>query len=409
MPSLTLIQLISEQTIQNLLPILRLRPGKLVHLVTPKTAARSATLQAAAKAAGLSPRLETIQLSSMPNIAECYHAVNEYLAAAKEKEQVVVNFTGGTKLMSIGAYAASQIHKVPSLYVDTADACFTDGASSPEMATLLDNDWSFTPIRKQLRVDVLAIANGVPRVTQGKAWEPMLPLAEHLFHHIKEEQATLLAFFGSGGLFPNGKEPRSPQEWLPTLDKPILLPRTVAELAIDAAMFRPGQSEGEILLPDHTRSELQALANSQSHAFGDRYFKAVAPLQLSTAFLTGAWWEVIVCDAASKSGLFRDLRWSTQVGDRNGPDTEEDVLGIDGVELLYINCKRGGHKARLLPLLEEVRARAATIGGTFNRRFLAILQPPKDKVARNLYQQANKLGIRIVTGNDIYDPAAFAR
>ena len=82
---------------------------------------------------------------------------------------------------------------------------------------------------------------------------------------------------------------------------------------------------------------------------------------------------------------------------------------MDGVELLYINCKRGGSKARLLPLLEEVRARAATIGGSFNRRFLAVLQPPQGKVAANLQQQAAKLGIRLITGDNVYQPGIFAR
>jgi hypothetical protein len=163
------------------------------------------------------------------------------------------------------------------------------------------------------------------------------------------------------------------------------------------------------LLPDAPRIELEYLANHQVPDFTARYFKAVALIQHAAAFLSGAWWEVIVSDAAHKSALFRDLRWSAQVGDRNGPDTEEDILGVDGVELLYINCKRGGAKARLLPLLEEVRARAATMGGSFNRRFLAVLQPPQGKVAANLQQQATKLGIHLITGNNVYQPGIFSR
>lgn len=405
----TLIQLISEQTIQNLLPILRLKPQKLVHLVTPKTASRSAVLKAAAKAAGIDPELESIQLSAMPDIPECFNAVTEALSKTREGMQPVVNFTGGTKLMSIGAFAAAQTKKVPSLYVDTQDACFVDGATSPEMNALLASDWSFTPIRNQLRVDVLGIANGVSRITGGKPWQPMLPLAEHLFNHIADEEATHAAIYGSTGLFPKGMEPRTPKDWLPVLDKPIRLPRPVGLLAIEAALVRSGPSDSEVLLPDATRAELEHLVNHQVPDFAARYFKAVAPMQHASAFLTGAWWEVIVSDAAQKSGLFRDLRWSAQVGDRNGPDTEEDILGVDGVELLYINCKRGGAKARLLPLLEEVRARAATMGGSFNRRFLAVLQPPQGKVAANLQQQAAKLGIRLITGENVYQPGIFVR
>lgn len=409
MQSTTLIQLISEQTIQNLLPILRLKPQKLVHLVTPKTAARSAVLKAAAKAAGIDPELESIQLSAMPGIPECFNAVTEALSKTKEGMQPVVNFTGGTKLMSIGAFAAAQTKKVPSLYVDTQDACFVDGATSPEMNALLAGDWSFTPIRNQLRVDVLGIANGVSRITSGKPWQVMLPLAEHLFNHIADEEATHAAIYGPTGLFPKGLEPRTSKDWLMVLDKSISLPAPVAQLAIEAALVRPGPSDSKVLLPDACRAELDFLAHHQVPDFATRYFKAVAAIQHAAAFLTGAWWEIIVCDAAQKSALFRDLRWSAQVGDRNGPDTEEDLLGVDGVELLYINCKRGGAKARLLPLLEEVRARAATMGGSFNRRFLAVLQPPQGKAAANLQQQAARLGICLITGNNVYQPGIFSR
>lgn len=405
-----LIQLISEQTIQNLLPILRLKPQQLVHFVTPKTAGRSAGLQAAAMAAGINPEIKTVQLSGMPDIPECFNAVVEILTQSLQNgSKAVVNFTGGTKLMSIGAYAAARTRNVPSLYVDTQDACFVDGATSPEMSAMLAGDFSFTPIHKQLRTDVLAIANGVSRITGGKKFPEMLPLARHLFDHKADEQATHAAFHGESGLFPKGVEPRTATDWLPKLDLDVLLPLKVATLAVESGLMREGSAPGTVRLPDVTRSELDHLANNHGPDFTARYFQAIAPLQHAAAFLTGAWWEVIVCDAANKSGLFRDLRWSSQVGDRNGPNTEEDILGVDGVELLYINCKRGGAKARLLPLLEEIRARASTIGGSFNRRYLAVLQPPQGRVAHNLQQQAKRLGIKVITADNIHQSNIFSR
>jgi len=406
---LTLIQLISEQTVPNLLPILRLRPDRVVHLTTPKTSARASHLRAAAHAAGLKPEVEVIELSPMPGVSETHHAVRESLLQAREAGgDAAVNFTGGTKLMSIGAFSAALREKAPSLYVDTQDFCFVDGDTSPRMAELLENDWSFTPIRKQLRVDILAIANGVPRVTTGKPWQPLLPLAEHLSLHPADEQATHAALHGTAGLFPNAKEPRQPADWLPVLDRPIALPHAVARLAIETGLVRPGPAANTVMLPDPTRAELDHLAHHQVPDFAARYFQAVAPLQHAAAFLTGGWWEVIVCHAAHQSGAFSDLRWSAHVGERGGPDTEEDILGLHGVELLYINCKRGGAKARLLPLLEEIRARAATIGGAFNRRYLALQQPPTGAVARNLHQRAAALGIRLLYPKNLNTPNPFA-
>jgi hypothetical protein len=210
-------------------------------------------------------------------------------------------------------------------------------------------------------------------------------------------------------LCPAGKEPATPAGWLELLDQPLPLPATVAALAIEAGFFRPAAASGAVLLPDATRADLDTLASRRVADFHSRYYRAVAPLQHAVAFLAGGWWEVIVCAAAHRSGMFHDLRWTAHVGAHDGPDTEEDVLGVDGVELLYINCKRGGPKSRLLPLLEEIRARAATIGGRFNRRFLAILNQPRGRPGADLEQRARELGIHLLTRSSITQPGVFEK
>lgn len=404
---LHLIQLISEQTVPNLLPILRLQPASVTHLVTPFTAARSRHLADAARAVGVNPRVEVVNLSDMPGIPETCAVVNDAISHAREQGSApVLNFTGGTKLMSIGAYAAAMQTKIPSLYVDTQDDCFVNGGSSTEMADLLENDWSFTPLRSQIRVDTLAIANGVERVTGGKPWKDALSLARHLSENMEDQTATHEAFHGPKGVFPHGREPRKPVDWLKVLDQPIRLPDAVAEAAAALGLVR--KSGSDCFLPDASRKELGAL-NTQSKVanFYPRYFAAVAPFQATTTFLTGGWWEVIVAEAMAAAGLFRDIRWSCQVGQRNGPDLEEDILAVDGVRLCYVSCKRGGAKAKLLPLLEEVRSRANRIGGTFSRRFLAVWDPPRNRTAANLEQRARELGIRLITRETIGSPNAF--
>lgn len=407
---MTLIQLISEQTIQNLLPILRLMPKRLVHLVTSRTAGRSDWLKSAALAAGIRPEVIPVELSSMPGIMECNKLVLKAISEAKfRQDEIMVNFTGGTKLMSIGAYAAALREKVPSLYVDTQDACFVDGGTSPEVQRILEGDLSFDPILKQMRVDVLGIANGVERVTGGERWEPLAPLANHLFENEREEEIVHELLYGAAGLLPKGQEPRKPQGWLELLDREFVLPARVAELALEAGLLKMGGESGSVRLPDDTRNELICLSETQVKDYFTRFASATSPMKRVLTFLGGGWWELVVCQAASRSGLFRDLRWSAHVGERNGPDTEEDVLGLDGVELLYISCKRMSTGSRLLPLLEEIRARASTIGGTFNRRFLAVRIGPHGRVAENLRKRAHELGIRIVTGANILEPGVLSR
>ncbi|MBX3733403.1 MAG: DUF1887 family protein [Verrucomicrobiae bacterium] len=410
----TLIQLISEQTMPNLLPVLRLRPQRLVHLVTPRTASRSAFVLEAARQAGLSVTLETVSLSPMPTIAETQGATRDAIQGCLDrKETPVVNFTGGTKLMSIGAYAAALEFEVKamSLYTDTEDACFVDGGTGDGLAAHLDDDFSFTPLRSVLTVNTIAVANGCERVTGGRDWKPFMPLAEHLFNNESEASDVHEAILGTKGLFPGGREPRSPGDWLRVLDVDFALPTEVARLAADCGLVRTSAA-GACRLPDVTRNDLQALDDAHTRNeyvpdFNRRRIAATNPVQQAASFLTGVWWEVIVMNAAERSGQFRDLRWSAQVGQRDGADLEEDILGVDGVQALCISCKRGGEKARLLPHLEELSARAHRLGGNFTRRFLAILRPLKGRLADNLNHRARELRIRILTPDDLSKPDVF--
>lgn len=413
---LTLIQLISEQTMPNLLAVLRLRPARLVHLATQRTAARSGWIVEAARQAGLHPEVEMVTLSSMPSMPEAFNAVRHALQQARETgHKPVVNFTGGTKLMSIGAYAAAlhRDHRAMSLYVDTEDETFVDGRTADGLAALLDEDFSFTPLHRGVTVNTVAVANGRERVTGGRNWEALAPLARHLLAHPIEEQATQDAVFGASGFLPRGLSPGTPEHWLALLDRPLALPTEVARLALETGLLRAG-ADGVCRLPDGSRAELEALAGSRARSefvvdYDRRRIAATSVLQRPLAFLTGTWWEVIVAEAAKRSGFFRDLRWSASAGVRGGADLEEDILAMDGVQVVCISCKRGGERSRLIPHLEELNARARSVGGYYTRRFLAVYLPPKGRFGFNLRQRTQELGIRLLTPPDLLNAESFAR
>jgi hypothetical protein len=411
---LTLIQLISEQTMQNLLPVLRLKPERLVHLATPRTVSRSALVAEAARQANQPVALETITLSAMPGMRETHRAVLAAIEhAGQAGSEVVVNFTGGTKLMSIGAYVAASKHKTPSLYVDTQDALFVDGQTGMGLEELLDGDWSFTPLLRSLSVNAVARANGCARVTGGHDWRPLLPFAEHLLANESDEAAVHAALQGPQGLFHSG-EPRKPVEWLPLFDQDLPLPAACCRLATECGLLLPGTAANSVRLPSSSRAEMQNLADHQDQlipGFNSRYYRAVAQPQRAVAFLSGGWWEVIVADRMDRCGRFRDLRWSVQVGERGGPDLEEDVVALEGVQVVYVSCKRGGNRARLLPLLDEINARAGSLGGAFTRRFLAVKQKPRGAVLANLDKRAGELGIQLIFPENLSaaDPFANSR
>ncbi len=414
MKPITLIQLISEQTMQNLLPVLRLQPSRLVHLATPKTAARSDFILEAARQSGMKPEIETVALSAMPAVAETSNAIAAAIEGAREKGPLpVINFTGGTKLMSIGAFAAALNRQAPSLYVDTQDDCFVDGRTADGLADLLNHDFSFTPLRTTLSVDAVAVAHGKERVTGGLDWRPYLTLARYFFENPDVEQAVHESFFGRGGLIANDRAPRQPEDWRQLLDQRIELPREVARLAIEAKILLPGDGSGT-RPPDATRDELDVLIaarRQRKHVpdYDRRRIAATRPIQDAINFLTGGWWEVLVAEAAERSGLFRDIRWSCEVAERGGGSLEEDVLALDGVRVVCISCKRGGHRERLLPLLEEIDARARAIGGNFTRRFLATCHPPRGRTGQNLKRRARELDITLLSRENLYRPNAFVR
>jgi hypothetical protein len=388
--SLALIQLVSEQTMQNVLPVLALRPERVFHFVTGKVAYRSAWITDALRQTGCVPRCEDICLTDMPTIPETASEVLRLIEEARQRDVTpIVNFTGGTKMMSIGAYAAASKSSATSLYVDTADRLFVDGHTGPPLGALLQNNLSFTPYQRDLTVSMIARAHGCPRVTNGRDFAPYLPLARYLRTNPEDERRAWEAFDGASGLTPRGMEPRANGEWAALCDRPVALPPAVAELASQAGMVNV--REGQPYL---------APSSPNSAARGPKFART---------FFTGGWWEVAVADAVAKSGRFLDVRWSADAGHREaGVSLEEDVLAVDGVQIAYFSCKRGGARSRLPRQLEEMHASAERLGGRFASKYLCVCLPPPGSVKDAVLRRARELSVRVLTRDDLVKPDCFS-
>jgi len=408
---ISLIQLISDQTMPNLLAPLAFRaaavkePLELVHLVTPHSARRSDDIARAAKQAQMNPTLSTEMLSAMPDIEETGRAVAQAVKQARETGRLpVVNYTGATKLMSIGAFEAARELGVPSLYVDTDRELFLDGNTGPRIDSLLGGV-TFQKVGKLLNVNIIAVANGSEQVTNSRDAKPFLAFASHLLADSAAERACFNAIRDKTGLCPNG-EPKHAAGWLALLERDIKLP--AADDAIAAGLVRPSGKGGfRIAVDDGTRKRLVELTHGPRHDgdYRKRYAKAIGPIQFVVGFLAGGWLEVAVWDAAKQSKRFRDVRWSVDIGGKGfGEHLEEDVVAVDGVRIAYFSCKRGGAKAKLATTLEEIDARARRLGGSFTRRFLCLYVPqPPPAVER----RAKELDIRIVTAHQLATPGVF--
>ena len=108
-------------------------------------------------------------------------------------------------------------------------------------------------------------------------------------------------------------------------------------------------------------------------------------------------------DFLSKSGKYHDLAWSVYAGSRrdDSTDMEEDILGVDGVNLLYVSCKRGGDKSKLSRVIEDVNSSSRRIGGEFSKKVLAVYVPPTGRQRGRLVNRCKELGIHLLEAEEV--------
>lgn len=406
----TLIQLISEQAMPNLLSALAMEPGTLIHLDTPKTHAVSERLAETCRRAGLTVNAESVGLSAMPSLAETGRAVERAVALARSAGSLpIINFTGGTKLMSIGAWEAAKHLGVPSLYVDTQEKRFWDGETG-DFAPFAESLADFQSAARKLRVDLVAYSNGISRVTAGHDPTPWIPLADLLLRDRNLERSVWESVNGNNGFIAKalGKSTFSPRDanqvlhfYETTLDG---LPESAADLAVACGLLEETR-EGLKLATEQSGlnvpDEAHALLSNRldKNEYRERLIRLRNAAQFPISFLSGTWLEVATYEFMRRSGRFHDLRWSVNVGEKDGYDLEEDVIALDGVRLAYVSCKRSG---RLHAHAEEIRARANRIGGTFSNCFYVIHEMPYGPPKDDLLTRCKQLGhIRVISSAEL--------
>lgn len=403
MSDITLIQLVSGQAMPNLLAAMALQPARIVHLCTATEATRRGAnaLLRAYKAAGLQPLVITETLSPMPMVPEVKNAVSSLM---ENDASAVLNFTGGTKLMSLGAFTAALALEHTSFYVDTDNNVFVDGHTSAGFASLFpDGDISITRIKKSLSVPIIAIANGAERVTAGNPWQPFLPLATFLLENPgiedglqkwadKTIQSVPRNWHARKDAIAELFEVPVPADW------PGALPP-----AIQSGIF---EERGGQVFP--ARSWLRDLAHGRFKVGSPEWMAACDNALFPFSFFQGVWWEVATIDYLSRHPRYRALQWSANVGARGdqSTDKEEDILGIaDGIKLLYVSCKRGGARDKLSRTLEELAGSARGVGGIFAEKILAVCLKPNSKLWTQLINRSRQLDIRILTRADVLEGA----
>ncbi len=388
----TLIQIVSEETMPNLLAAMAIKPERIVHLCTSSMAGTSAALERAYGQAQVKTVVDTCMIGGNPDIVEMSDSVRKAIA---KHGNPVVNLTGGTKLMSIGAYVAATRAGTTSLYVDTAAGRFVDGLSGGNFQSLFPDGAEVTRVSKQLMVNSITTANGVERVTGGKPWKNYSTIAELLLGDFRMEQKChdIVADIIKG-------EPRNfaqAQAYFRKLySKPLSVPGGLGVAAVSAGLL---EERGGVCYPaPRWLDALNGLDFSGGKIPGNLIYSALNEARWPFAFFNGNWWEIAVMRYLSERNRYRDLRWSVDAGSRFGSSTdmEEDILGVDGVNLLYVSCKRGGDKAKLSRVLEDVNSSARRLGGKFAHKMLAVFVDLQGMQRTRLVNRCKELHIELL-------------
>lgn len=116
--------MVSGEAAPNLLPIACYRPKKVVMLVSPQMQNQADQLKASISEVVPATKTERVSLAA-PNDTNRTTQVILDCIRREEAAKVVVNATGGTKLMSIAAFRAAAAAGVPVFYVNYQDNSVT--------------------------------------------------------------------------------------------------------------------------------------------------------------------------------------------------------------------------------------------------------------------------------------------
>jgi hypothetical protein len=387
-----LLHLISGERMQNLLPLLALQPRRVIQLCSDdaKILAAAAHTEAAARQAGIHAEFQIHKLpSASPTTEQVRHAHKQLIAVFPG---AVVNITGGTKLMSLGAYlGASEFHDSPILYCDTVNRQFVQVGKAPLPPQMLP----FREVAAMLTVPIVMAAQGKAfredSITPGllefgrAAWD----LRTH--HHeaiaawtaqirkavprrsdgrIEKSKTTLTGFLAASLPFP---ESDAAQDYL--------------DAAVQAGLLTVDAVGRVIMTAEPKPSSIERVSN----------------------LLDGAWLELAVAAMAARGRRYGDIHWSVQPPDQAGSDYgETDLIAVDReqLNLAVISCKTSTEHVKTLEHLSSWRDRARTLGGSHASGHLCLFRARDENEAARLLSMGSTMGVHVHIGDEI--PTHFA-
>ncbi len=343
----TLVCLVSRQVMANLIPILTLNIQKVELLYTKEEKRSQKNLKRVLKDVGLDFQINEhlIDAYDFEGIRElCSHLISE-------NKDIILNTTGGTKVMAFAAYSVFSEANKAIFYLDSFNN-----------KVIHFNPYAVSEHKVKIPLEVMLAAHGY-KIIDAKKEEEMAhrkSLVIFIARHFKSLESSLSQY-------------RRYMHEENRFFSPILVKNPVFEISWRRkAVIKVKFGGKEISLSDYN-------------------------------YLDGLWLEELVYWMIRNKG-WDDLRVGVSLnyfGSKNDTDVlnEVDVMGIKNGKLYLFSCKSGITKDK--KDIFELEALRSLAGGTFGKAYFVTSTPISKE--KHLYERCRELGLQIFDHRNFKD------
>ena len=367
-PPRVLLNLVGEQPMPCLIPILQYRPDVAVFLYSDRTASQVADVCAALDFVDeLSPHCVRVQIDPARFIRSA--DIVPQVMANYPGSQFLFNLSGGTKLMALSLYRAAE-GRGDVLYVSADDEC---------IFRLQPDSIVEEPITVRVPADVYLRAHGA-EIDPARSLDVTSLSPSHFKVARQVAQWVLGLEDWRRALTRRSRvRPSSPFPARVSSPHPSPVEGAIVDLLARRGLVTRGRRGASFILEDHD----------------------------TWAFLSGGWLEVYTFDVARGIDPFHDCRVQVGIEHPELGQNELDLIVMRGAVATICSCKTGNppRGAAKVRLLNELEARASALGAFCGK--LLIVSQPRQAYGESFIQRAGQMGIGVATGEDLPGLAAL--
>lgn len=388
---ITLIQLIGSQRLPNIYPVLAFKPDTIVNVYSEQTKEDQTVLEETIyNITNKKVNIKSIYLTAAPSTEETKQALQTYIEnETSEQDLIITNYTGATKLMSIGAYLFAKETETASVYLDTQIHKFRDGNTSNY--SVVDRFLRGTESTKELLgsipLDVILKAHSYaikqPKKPTNKESNKELLVLAHAIDELKQSEPTKVL-----KLYESKDEKAKLKNINSLLVQPFDFGDTINKLCVEAKLMKWNDADlkNNILIfaePHLSRSKRES------------HIKSV------NSFLSGCWWELLLLSELQQQINLDEILWSVDIQQGQGDPEEEDIFARINTEFFFFSCKISNALGKISTELDKLANRSRSMGGIFAKPILAIYNFTNPRDEKKFREKAEKLKITIITRENL--------